>query len=269
VPSATVKVSPSASKPKKLTAASSANRGQQRAFAPLLTADTKHPQHAVVPSAASAAPVWRKAQVGDAASRRPVHVEQTQTRSALIGRQSILRMRGSDGVSPVGCRTRMSPPVMATARSEFLGDTRNRRDAATRGVGGRAGWPARASFAIAELNGRSLRRRLAGGRYDLCNGVTGDGIARECLVGPLHGAIDRSRQVTHNSVSDSIHNVARLPWRARQDIVAAKQQDAHLILLAERLGELRLLGIAIARKVERALGAGVEIECDERLRLAV
>src|SRR5258705_170384 len=51
------------------------NRGQQRAFAPLLTADTKHPQHAVVAEGGERRAVWRKAQVGDAASRWPIHVE--------------------------------------------------------------------------------------------------------------------------------------------------------------------------------------------------
>ena len=44
----------------------------------MLTADTKHPQHAVVAQRGECRAVGREAQVGDAASRRPVHVEERE-----------------------------------------------------------------------------------------------------------------------------------------------------------------------------------------------
>ena len=54
-----------------------------------------------------------------------------------------------------------------------------------------------------------------------------------------------------------------------QHVIAAKHQHADLIFLAHSLGDGDLLGIAIAREVERALTAAVEIECRKGLRLGI
>src|SRR5262249_2099002 len=121
----------------------------------------------------------------------------------------------------------------------------------------------------AELDARSLRERLSGRRYDLRHGVAGDRVGRESIVRSLHGAVDRNRNVARGAVLGQEPQGCTAAVAREQHVIAAEHQDADLIFLAYGLHGRRLLGIAIAREVERALDAGVEVDGRERLRLRV